>query len=297
VILAKNYHSGTYSDPWYSVSLHVRDTGKLRAGLVLNGTYYASEYNSTAALPLNQWTHVAMTYDGLTVSLYINGDLDSSFGGGPGGNGAPIEWGEQGEWWVGGRGPAPGSADRPDGWVGRASVDTTAYTPERIRALYENGLAETVPFLVWRFEEFQAPFVSTGAVDPVSLDVALGAPTPLQSSPVGTPAIDFDGSSAIRSEPTALGEPPNITASAWVFVRNPVGTGFRILSKGYYTGTLASPYYSVGLGENSGGFYSSLAIAGLHKGRWVDPLPRNEWSHLAVPSDGFIQRTYVNGKL
>jgi hypothetical protein len=121
--------------------------------------------------------------------------------------------------------------------------------------------------------------------------------TPLQSSPVGTPAIDFDGSSSLRSEPTSLGETPNITLSAWVYVRNPVGAGFRVVAKGYHAATLATPFYSVGLGENSSGFYSSLAIGGLHKGRWTDPLPRNDWSHVAVTYDGFQQRTYVNGKL
>ena len=37
-----------------------------------------SEIHSVAVIPLSQWTHVAGTYDGQTMRLYVNGVLDSS---------------------------------------------------------------------------------------------------------------------------------------------------------------------------------------------------------------------------
>jgi len=40
---------------------------------------YSGEKSSIADLPLNVWTHLAMTYDGSHICLYVNGELDSSY--------------------------------------------------------------------------------------------------------------------------------------------------------------------------------------------------------------------------
>jgi CubicO group peptidase (beta-lactamase class C family) len=52
-------------------SLYI-DSGKFR--FRLDGT----DMISTSGFPLNQWTHVAATYDGVNKKIYINGVLDSS---------------------------------------------------------------------------------------------------------------------------------------------------------------------------------------------------------------------------
>jgi hypothetical protein len=38
----------------------------------------STQINSTGTIPVNQWTHVAATYDGSSMKLYINGILDST---------------------------------------------------------------------------------------------------------------------------------------------------------------------------------------------------------------------------
>ena len=44
-----------------------------------NGSPYGSgQLNSKHKVPLNQWTHLAATYDGRTIKLYFNGELDST---------------------------------------------------------------------------------------------------------------------------------------------------------------------------------------------------------------------------
>jgi hypothetical protein len=40
---------------------------------------YSGGHPSVADLPLNAWTHLAMTYDGSHIRLYVNGELDSSY--------------------------------------------------------------------------------------------------------------------------------------------------------------------------------------------------------------------------
>lgn len=40
---------------------------------------FPDQQPSTADLPLNVWTHIAMTYDGAYVRFYVNGELDSSY--------------------------------------------------------------------------------------------------------------------------------------------------------------------------------------------------------------------------
>jgi Concanavalin A-like lectin/glucanases superfamily len=57
--------------------LNIRsDTRKVRAGGIFGGKWVYLD--STAAVPLNKWTHVAATYDGTAVKVYVNGVLSGS---------------------------------------------------------------------------------------------------------------------------------------------------------------------------------------------------------------------------
>ena len=66
------------NDPYTVYSLQISGAGdtKLEFRPTLNGARQRIE--STADVPLDQWTHLAATYDGTEVTLYINGEIDKS---------------------------------------------------------------------------------------------------------------------------------------------------------------------------------------------------------------------------
>ncbi|MFC1713454.1 LamG domain-containing protein [Candidatus Poribacteria bacterium] len=64
------------ADPYSVYSLQISGTGdtKLEFRPTLNGA--RQQIASGADVPLNEWTHVAATYDGSEVVLYIDGEID-----------------------------------------------------------------------------------------------------------------------------------------------------------------------------------------------------------------------------
>jgi hypothetical protein len=74
LIVDKPYTSG-HSPPYFDWSMHRENsTGRLNAFLGCEGL----QRPSNSSIPLNTWTHVAVTYDGAALRHYINGVLDRS---------------------------------------------------------------------------------------------------------------------------------------------------------------------------------------------------------------------------
>jgi hypothetical protein len=67
------------------IGAKLTDGGSTGYGLYLNasGTYFEAQVNSTSlesttALGTGSWKHIAMTYNGSTLALYLNGALNTS---------------------------------------------------------------------------------------------------------------------------------------------------------------------------------------------------------------------------
>ena len=69
---------GSTSGNYYSLSYLLTLQYGSKLALYINSPSFSSAGWSTSTIPLNTWTHVAATYDGSTVKLYINGNLDST---------------------------------------------------------------------------------------------------------------------------------------------------------------------------------------------------------------------------
>ncbi len=69
-------------EPWEAYDLRVANFDNLEKpeiqALVSDGTPNWGFANWTSSIPLNEWMHIAMSYDGNLVKLFINGDLVSS---------------------------------------------------------------------------------------------------------------------------------------------------------------------------------------------------------------------------
>jgi hypothetical protein len=265
--------------------LTVYKDGKVGVGLRINGAWKTHKL-STEEITNNLWTHIATTYDGANVRIYIDGIERGVFT-----QTGTISSSNKdlylGTIWGG---------YRLDGALDSIALFDTALSAEEIQQLYTGDwLSPVEPESVITYQ-FESGTGST-AIDSSGnqLDATITAATFTSDSIKEDYALSFNGISSVvqLDDHEKLDINDAISISAWVKT-NDASKNQCILGRNtaYYL-------YLYG-GTNGARLRAGFRIAGT----WVtktssnnaaDKVPANEWTHVATTYDGSELVFYVNG--
>jgi hypothetical protein len=277
----------TKETPTYlGYQLHAQGEKEAPAAYVAKDAESSYAINGSGLLPLNKWSHLALTSDGSTLRLYVNGSQVASVPSGTvytasgalhiGGN---VRWGEE---------------DAFQGVIDEVRIYKRTLTGSEIAADKETGIGwDPANRLVaaYSFDEGSG----TVAHDSIgSHDGLLKNGTVWSEEGKFASAVRFDGVDDLITVPAAadLNLSKNFTLEAWVkpdalTPYDSVLTKEAGVSKTYSLipeGDHVAPKAEVAKTESS-----------MNTINATSQLPLNAWSHLALTFNGEHLRLYVNG--
>ena len=251
------------------------------------------ELYSTTAIDTNKWSHIAVTSDGDSVRIYINGAEDVTSAAPAGGIHVPTTDLFIGDW--GWNGAADGS-EQYNGLMDEVALYNYALDADTISAHYNAKPAEPKIVARWSFDEGSgttAADISGNGKDGLLKDGAeffnegvFG--TALQINGTGHVLVPAGGSFNDITKKISIEawvnlaslNPRNIVLSQWDGGQNQRAYVLAISTDG----TVMFMLSPSGQGGGNLELYSTTAI------------DTNKWSHIAVTSDGDSVRIYINGK-
>jgi hypothetical protein len=271
--------------------------GRFNCGISPDGTSSATGVSSTNTIPTNAWSHVAAVYDGVSLSLYVNGQFDSAVALATGifAGTAPLVIGS-----------TLVSGAFFDGLIDEPTVYNRALTASEIAGIYNAGSAGKC-----------APTPPPGCVQPApglvswwrgegdandsgdSNNGVLQGGTTFAAGEVGQ-AFSFNGTSAF----VQVADAPNLrftnamSIEAWIFSSVPAGQYAAILTK--WDGGLNQRSYLLAIqpsGQVALGVSGDGSASDLGNVFSLGPIPTNQWTHVCGVYDGASLGLYVNGIL
>ena len=246
--------------------------------------WHTTNYNhySKVPVPLNTWSHVALTYDGSDVRMYLDGDekYSASTTGPLNVVSDPLT--------IGVMRPSPSPFSPFKGKIDEVAVYGHALTADQIMARYLDGQPAPPPpanVVVLHMDE-GAGTIAHDSAQPVGTHGTL-VHGPQWAAGKFSTGLAFDGVDDYvdcGSDPS-MACPNAITMEAWV---NPTS-----LSGRREVATKEGSYYLNIDGSRIGIYLAGTSSMGYHRASQTIPL--NQWTHVAATWDGTDVRVYVDG--
>ncbi|HVS96509.1 MAG TPA: LamG-like jellyroll fold domain-containing protein [Puia sp.] len=255
-------------------------------GTIVGGDAWGATPSTGIPMPLGTWTHIAMTFDGLTAILYVDGDSVAGSVGYFFTDGSPLTLGAY--------------VDGSQRFVGRMD-EMKVWSVARSRAQIRGDLfgipdaGDNTLVAYFEMNDGSGTLVSNAA--------------PTGSSQNGQIINDLGGANSWTASPVQFGNNALVFDGVDDQVVIPANSDYDLTGGGtvefWVNPTTLSGTFATILGNRGPGgvrysFHLSSTQIGLDNGTTVNTLdyavPTNTWTHLAFVTDGSASTTvYVNG--
>lgn len=269
---------------WSYIFKDHNDTDTLRIELSKDIHADLIDLPGTNAIPLGEWAHVAVTFEGTTVRLYLNGVLDAE--GTTTGGTIDSSWAEL---QIG----AISGGEVFDGMIDEVRIYNKAVSAKQIKAHYEavhDGLAG-----FWSFDERQGAIARDGSGNGND-GVIQGASW---AGSIDGSALSFDGASSYVQVPSSASLNPSGSLTIEACIKSAATDGARVIVSKWDDNAQSWSYIFKDHNdldtlrmELSAVWHADLTDLG-----GVQPITTGKWIHVATTYDGASVKLYFDGNL
>src|SRR3989338_3532519 len=199
---------GSWLDERFVLHFGYQDNGKIKF-TISNGSSY-NVLTSNLSPNMEEWYHVAVTYDGTNQKIYVNGSLDNTGASAitPATTNVPLYIGRT-------LGLAP---DNSDGFIDEVRIYNRALSAAEIQALYKSGTvkyatpSDTGLVGYWSMNEGSGSYAGDSSGNKNNGTLTNG-PTWVDGK--RGKALNFDGGDDFANIPYSFGQPSRLTIAVW----------------------------------------------------------------------------------